>query len=132
MAQARSGGGINSSVVKQVDIKSGSPNLTAYSPRGVSQLGVSQGSMLSKTGAFTSRPSAAPLSEGQKRDFVPLGNQLATNVGQGSPGAGRQVYRAGSQSSTPAASMPQGGGGKDILSQFGPDSDPASLVDRRS
>src|SRR6516165_5362201 len=95
MAQARSGGGINSSVVKQVDIKSGSPNLTAYSPRGVSQLGAAQGSMLSKQGSFTSRPSAAPLSEGQKRDFVPLGNQLATNVGQGSPGAGRQVYRAG-------------------------------------
>ena len=120
MAQARSGGGINSSVVKQVDIKSGSPNLTAYSPRGVSQLGVSQGSMLSKTGAFTSRPSAAPLSEGQKRDFVPLGNSLTNNIGAGGPGSGRVLYGQGGTQQMHGAPV-QGSSPKpvDLLSQFG-------------
>ena len=111
MAKPVSGGGINSRVVKQVDIKSGSPNLTAYSPRGVSQLGAAQGSMLSKQGSFTSRPSAAPLSEGQKRDFVPLGNSLTNNIGPGGPGTGRTLYGQGGtqqmhgapvQGSTPA------------------------------
>ena len=120
MAKAVSGGGINSRVVKQVDIKSGSPSLTAYSPRGVSQIGASQGSMLSKAGSFTSRNSAVPLSEGQKRDFVSLGNSLTNNIGAGGPGTGRTLYgQGGTQAvhgapvagSTPAA--------RDILSEFG-------------
>src|SRR6516165_3490842 len=97
MAKAVSGGGINSRVVKQVDIKSGSPNLTAYSPRGVSQIGASQGSTLDRSGSFTTKNSALPYSDGQRRDFVPLGNSLTNNVGQGGPGAGRTVYRSGYQ-----------------------------------
>jgi hypothetical protein len=120
MAKAVSGGGINSRVVKQVDIKSGSPNLTAYSPRGVSQLGYSPGSTLSKTGAFTTQNSALPLSDGQRRDFVPMGNQLATNVGKGGPGAGRTLYgQSGTQSVHGSVAQGQSPGQRDILSEFG-------------
>jgi hypothetical protein len=131
MANKLSGGGITSNKLVRESVRGGSPNLTAYSPRGVSQLGVSQGSTLSKTGAFTTQNSALPLSDGQRRDFVPMGNQLATNVGAGGPGAGRTTYRAGSQSATPSVQMRQGG--KDILSEFGREpTDPGPLVDRRS
>ena len=95
MAKTLSGGGITSNKLVREGVRGGSPNLTAYSPRGVSQLGISQGSTLSKTGAFTTQNSALPLSDGQRRDFVPLGNQLATNVGGGGPGTGRTLYGQG-------------------------------------
>jgi hypothetical protein len=120
MAKAVSGGGINSRVVKQVDIKSGSPSLTAYSPRGVSQIGASQGSMLSKAGSFTSRNSAVPLSEGQKRDFVSLGNSLTNNIGAGGPGSGRVLYgQGGTQSVHGPVAQGSAPGQRDILSEFG-------------
>jgi hypothetical protein len=130
--QPVSGGGINSSVVKQVAQRTGSPNLTVYSPRGVSQLGASQGSMLSKQGSFTSRPSAAPLSEGQRKDFVPLGNALTNNIGPGGPGSGRTLYGQGGtqqmhgapvQGSTPAP--------RDTLAEYGRDAPAATMVQKR-
>jgi hypothetical protein len=130
MARATSGGGIDSRVVKPVGIQKGSPNLTAYSPRGVSQLGAAQGSMLSKQGSFTSRPSAAPLSEGQKRDFVPLGNSLTNNIGPGGPGAGRTLYgQGGAQQMYGSPVQGQSPGQRDILSEFGPEvTDKSPLV----
>ena len=120
MAKAVSGGGINSRVVKQVDIKSGSPNLTAYSPRGVSQIGAAQGSRLDRAGSFTTRNSALPYSDGQKRDFVPLGNSLTNNVGPGGPGSGRVLYGQGGTQQMHGAPV-QGSSPKpvDLLSQFG-------------
>jgi hypothetical protein len=120
MAKAVSGGGINSRVVKQVDIKSGSPNLTAYSPRGVSQIGASQGSTLDRSGSFTTKNSALPLSEGQKRDFVPLGNSLTNNIGAGGPGTGRTLYgQSGTQSVHGPVVQGSAPGQRDILSEFG-------------
>ena len=120
MAKAVSGGGINSRVVKQVDIKSGSPNLTAYSPRGVSQIGAAQGSRLDRAGSFTTRNSALPYSDGQKRDFVPLGNSLTNNIGPGGPGSGRVFYGQGGTQQMHGAPA-QGSSPKpvDLLSQFG-------------
>jgi hypothetical protein len=95
-----SGGGITSNKLVHPGVKSGSPNLNAYSPRGVSQLGYSPGSTLSKTGAFTTQNSALPLSEGQMRDFVPMGNALTNNVGKGGPGTGRTLYGQGGTQAT--------------------------------
>ena len=48
-----------------------------------------------------------------------LGNELATNVGKGGPGAGRTIYQCGTQSQTPPArEMPKG---RNTLLEFGPD-----------
>jgi hypothetical protein len=117
-----SGGGITSNKLVRESVRGGSPNLTAYSPRGVSQLGYSPGSVLSKTGSFTSRNSAVPLSEGQKRDFVPLGNALTNNVGQGGPGAGRTLYgQGGTQQQYGAPVQGNAPQGRDIFSQFPPE-----------
>ena len=132
MANKLTGGGYESSKVVHPGIKPGSPNLNAYSPRGVSQLGASQGSMLSKQGSFTSRPSAAPLSEGQKRDFVPLGNQLVNNIGAGGPGTGRVLYgQGGTQSVHGPVAQGSAPGQRDILSEFGRDAPAASMVQKR-
>jgi hypothetical protein len=56
---------------------------------------------------------------------VPLGNELAKNVGKGGPGAGRTLYgQCGTQGThgpvNPGATRP--GAGADILSDFGRDS----------
>ena len=133
MAKAVSGGGINSRVVKQVDIKSGSPNLTAYSPRGVSQIGAAQGSRLDRAGSFTTRNSALPYSDGQRKDFVPLGNSLTNNVGPGGPGSGRTLYgQGGTQSVHGPVVQGQSPGQRDILSEFGREpTDRSPLVERR-
>ena len=132
MAKAVSGGGINSRVVKQVDIKSGSPNLTAYSPRGVSQIGAAQGSRLDRAGSFTTRNSALPYSDGQRKDFVPLGNALTNNVGRGGPGSGRTLYgQGGTQSVHGPVVQGQSPGQRDILSEFGRDAPAATMVPKR-
>jgi len=132
MAKAVSGGGINSRVVKQVDIKSGSPNLTAYSPRGVSQIGAAQGSRLDRAGSFTTRNSALPYSDGQRKDFVPLGNALTNNVGRGGPGSGRTLYgQGGTQSVHGPVVQGQSPGQRDILSEFGRDAPAATMVQKR-
>jgi hypothetical protein len=129
MAQARSGGGIDSRVVKQVGIRSGSENLTAYNPRGVSQIGASQGSTLDRSESFTTKNSALPLSDGQRRDFVPLGNALTNNVGKGGPGSGRTVMRSGTQSTHGPVVQGNAPQGRDIFSQFPPEvSDKNTLV----
>jgi hypothetical protein len=130
MAQARSGGGINSSVVKQVDIKPGSPNLTAYNPRGISQIGAAQGSTLDRSGSFTTKNSALPLSDGQRRDFVPLGNALTNNIGAGGPGTGRTLYgQGGTQSQHGPVAGPAPMRGRDIFGGFPPEvSDKNTLV----
>ena len=132
MAKAVSGGGISSRVVKQVDIKSGSPNLTAYSPRGVSQIGAAQGSRLDRAGSFTTRNSALPYSDGQRKDFVPLGNALTNNVGRGGPGSGRTLYgQGGTQSVHGPVVQGQSPGQRDILSEFGRDAPAATMVPKR-
>jgi hypothetical protein len=134
MAQARSGGGINSSVVKNVGIQGGSRTTQPVSPRGVSQFGYSPGSTLSKTGAFTTQNSALPVFEAKKPNPVPFGNQLATNVGPGGVGTGRVVMKSGTQGQHGAAAGPQPVQGRDIFGQF-PSSQsqgsPGSFVQKR-
>jgi hypothetical protein len=50
---------------------------------------------------------------------IPLGNQVALNVGKGGPGAGRTIHTRGSQGhhgpANPGSSPPA----RDILSEFG-------------
>jgi hypothetical protein len=96
--QSSAGGGINSKNVVRKPVRVGERGCEIR-PAGVSQIGSSlgnhttDGKLLTKSveavhGAY--RPAGSP-------GGVPLGNQIATNVGRGSPGAGRQVMRSGSQ-----------------------------------
>ena len=107
MNKLGTGGGSN----KQVDVgvKAGPPRTNIVSPASASQLGQSV--------AFKRDP--LPIGTGAQ---VPLGNQLATNVGKGAPGAGRTLYgQCGSQGSYgPVAGTPRPPS-RDILSEFGPE-----------
>jgi hypothetical protein len=128
MAQARSGGGINSSVVKNVGIQGGSRTTQPVSPRGVSQLGYSPGSTLSRTGAFTTQSSALPVFEPKKPNSVPFGNTEAAATVAG-PGGSRTVYRSGYQGQHGAPVQGSSPKPVDLLSQFGSEvSDKNTLV----
>jgi hypothetical protein len=97
---------------KLVTTTHGSRNLKAVPPTHASHIGRSVGNHAD--GKDLKRPpTPGPQA---KRDFVPLGNEVAKNVGRGSPGAGRVVSPAGTQgchSGTGAAigtkMLPQGG-----------------------
>jgi hypothetical protein len=93
----RSGGGINSSVVKSVGIRKGSPSADKISPAGISQLGIHPGDRLTREGGHTGRSSATPIIEGQKPAPVAMGNAKALDVKGGGPGTGRTVLRSGTQ-----------------------------------
>ena len=90
MSTARSGGGITSNKLVQSPVRGGSPSADKINPGGAGQLG----SMVIQN--------PTPLQAGTMHK-VPLGNQVALNVGKGGPGTGRTVYRSGTQSPTPAA-----------------------------
>jgi hypothetical protein len=83
--KARSGGGISSRVNREVGVRAGKRTLDAVSPSAVADLGAAIGYK------------RAPLVKSTPKDFVPLGNDLATNVGRGGPGTGRTVYPCGYQ-----------------------------------
>jgi hypothetical protein len=82
--KAKSGGGITSNKLVNVGVKSGPPRTNIVSPASADQLG--------QAVAFK----RDPLPKGTMAQ-VPLGNQLATNVGAGGPGKGREVHKCGSQ-----------------------------------
>jgi hypothetical protein len=95
MATRVTGGGILGSKNVKVPIRPGPPNTRVVNVGGVSQLGASQSGKL-RAGAHTAEPTAKPLFEGRAAQ-VPLGNQLATNIGIGGPGTGRTIIRSGGQ-----------------------------------
>jgi hypothetical protein len=77
----RSGGGINSRVNKAVSVRTGA-SATGVRPAAVSQFGSAIGNKATDAGKLTYRgekyQTATPIS-------VPLGNEVATNVGKGGP-----------------------------------------------
>jgi hypothetical protein len=84
-AKPRSGGGLTSNKLVHPKMRGGKRTLDAISPSAVSDLGMAIGYK------------RAPLVKSTPKDFVPLGNDLATNVGRGGPGTGRTVYPCGYQ-----------------------------------
>jgi hypothetical protein len=114
MAKARSGGGITSNKLVTTKAPKTEPRSRAISPAAVSRIGAKQGNHA--TGKGTVRVVSPPLDAGRGYS-APVGP--ASNLAAG-PGAGRAVYRTGSQSPTPAA-RPMAPG-RDILSEFGPES----------
>ena len=87
-AHGVSGGGIASNKNVRVGVKAGSRSTNAVNPGAVDRLG--------QQVVFT-KP--APELEKAVQAPVPLGNELALNVGGGGPGTGRKVMPSGSQGS---------------------------------
>jgi len=96
MAQGhRPGGGIASRVNVSPQVRVG-PGSRAARPGGVGQLGNIQGSHV--TSHDDSDYRGESLHSGPSFQPVPFGNQIATNVGKGGPGAGRTLHgQSGSQ-----------------------------------
>jgi hypothetical protein len=119
----RPGGGIASNKVVQKPVRTGQPARQCHQG-GVSQFGESVGSHTTHErdsdyrgdkvrGAY--RPPGTPGS-------VPLGNEIATNVGGGGPGKGRTLYgQSGTNQQYGAAAGNPKPQGREILREFGPD-----------
>jgi hypothetical protein len=115
----KAGGGVNSRVNVSIPVRKGA-SATGVRPAAVSQWGSSLGdhstdSPKALRGAAEKYATATPIS-------VPLGNEVALNVGGGGPGKGREVMRSGAQAQhgpVAGTSKPQG---REILREFGPDS----------
>jgi hypothetical protein len=117
------GGGYGSKQITRPPVRNGQ-RAQQYHQGGVSQFGESVGAHTTNKGETdyrgdkvrgSFRPPGAPGS-------VPLGNEIAGNVGAGGPGKGRTVYGCGSQDMHGSANPGNAPAtGRDILSGFGPE-----------
>jgi hypothetical protein len=116
----RPGGGINSKVVVQKPVRTGQ-KATGMHVGGVSQLGGAVGDHVTNKSSTGYR--GDPWRDGRvpAGGKVPLGNQLANNVGKGGPGTGRQIHSCGSQTGVSPTRSPNAST-RDTLAEFGPDS----------
>jgi hypothetical protein len=115
------GGGFGSRVVTERPIRTGSGSY-ATTPGYAGQLGQAQGTHVTRGGESNYR--GEPMHSGRSFNPTKYGNEIATNVGRGGPGAGRTLYgQAGSQGvhggTNSGNPRPQG---RDILSSYGPES----------
>jgi len=113
-------GGLGSRVVKEVPQRLGTP-ARGISPGAVSQLGEAIGNHATQSG--NRLPYAGEkylVGKTPAGGAVPLGNQIATNVGKGGPGVGREVFPCGSQGTSSPTRSPIATG-RDTLAEFGPD-----------
>jgi len=95
MTRSNAGGGHGSRQVTERPVKTGAGSRVA-TPGGVGQLGQSQGSHVTRGQESNYR--GEPLHGGRSFNPTKFGNELATNVGRGGPGAGRVCYgQSGSQ-----------------------------------
>lgn len=116
----RPAGGIGSRVVTKQPVRTGAA-AREMDPRGVSQIGSSMGNH-SMDNSKKLTKSVEPV-RGAPMSSVALGNQTALSAGQG-PGSGRTVSRSGSQAQHGAPEGRPAPQGRDILSEFGPESKP--------
>ena len=124
MTKSKAGGGIRSREFVRKPVKVGT-QAREMRPEGVAQIGSSMGNCATNQGRTL--PGAVEPVQGKALPAglsVPLGNQVALNVGKGGPGAGRVLYgKSGSQSQHGPANpgLPRPGSTGDILREFGPD-----------
>jgi hypothetical protein len=119
MASNRTGGGPNSRNNKTVPVRRGTP---AYgvNPGAPSQWGSNVGNK-SQSGTSGYRGEAYRDGKVPAGGAVPLGNQVAGNVGRGAPGAGRTLYgKSGTQCQTGPSNpgQPNPGANKKIFPGF--------------
>lgn len=95
MAKSNAGGGINSRQVVRPGVHDGKP-ASGVRPGYPDLLGNMRGTHV--TDGKTDLPAKlTPMQTVKPPISVPLGNEVATNVGAGGPGKGRVVMRSGSQ-----------------------------------
>jgi hypothetical protein len=117
---SKAGGGIRSKNVVRPPSRQGMP-ARGVNPGHVAQTGSALGNHSTDSQGKRLTRAAEPKFT-QSPHSVPLGNALATNVGKGGPGTGRVVYGCGTQGQTGPAAGSVRPAGRDILSEFGPDS----------
>jgi hypothetical protein len=104
------GGGIGSNVNREVGVRVGR-GAQEQRPRGVSQIGESIGNKSTETGKVKGIPSERIQGKYLPAGLsVPLGNEVAKNVGAGGVGTGRKLYgQSGSQQvyGTPVTGLPR-------------------------
>jgi hypothetical protein len=117
MAKSAAGGGIHSNKAVSKPVRTGAAR-EGITAGYAGQLGTALGDHV--TDGRPANRAAEPMKAAAPYKSA-MGNELATNVGKGGPGAGRQVHRSGSQAHhgapTAAATKP----GADILSHYGPE-----------
>jgi len=106
----RSGGGATGNKVKNVrEATRERPRVRAANPSMVSDWGAHRGAHVTSDGGRDLKFKNEKLYDaGPSFQPVPLGNSLATNVGKGGPGKGREVFARGSQcmTGTPVQGVP--------------------------
>src|SRR6516162_10124281 len=114
------GGGYGSRQHVEKPIRTGSGS-RGTNPGGVGQLGQAQGTHVTRGEESNYR--GDPLHSGRSFQPTKFGNELATNVGRGGPGTGRDVHACGSQgvhgSTNPGDPRPVPD--RHIISSYGPD-----------
>jgi hypothetical protein len=85
------GGGYRSRNIVEPRVRTGSGPRSAR-PAGVSQIGGAQGSHVTALGGSDTGYRGERLHNERTFQPVKFGNELATNVGRGGPGAGRTLY----------------------------------------
>jgi len=127
MAKKDSGGGLTSNKLVRPEVRTGT-GAKGVKPGYTSQLGSMKGTHVTDraetpaSGALITKDAIRPPAGGNQR----LGNELATNVGKGGPGAGRTLYGQSGTNCQYGAADPGNPakpsiGPKDILSDFGPE-----------
>ena len=121
----KKGGGSGSRVVREVPVRVGD-RAKVVNPRAVSQVGQSLGNKAA-TGVGTTVKPAETFYGGRSAAGGPggvvLGNQKALDVAGGGPGKGRDfVSKSGSNCVTGPVAGSVRPAGRDILSDYGPDS----------
>ena len=120
-SRSKSGGGIRAKVVgNKREATRERPRVRGANVTAVVQTGLVVGTHATGRGDFPLK--REPLHRGPNfQSGVKFGNELATNVGAGGPGAGREILRSGSQClhgkpvGTPKPPS------RDTLAEFGPD-----------
>ena len=106
----KSGGGYSSLKVREKrEATRERPRVKAANPSMVSDWGAHRGAHVTSDGGRDLKFKNEKLYDaGPSFQPVPLGNSLATNVGKGGPGKGREVFARGSQcmTGTPVQGVP--------------------------
>jgi hypothetical protein len=116
MARSKAGGGHGSRVVVRKEVRTGKA-AQGRNIKAVGQIGSSMGNHATERAGKLTK--SVERVEGPRPNSVQLGNANAKSCAPG-PGGGRTVMRSGSQQGL-TQPKPQSGG-RDILSEFGPDS----------
>jgi hypothetical protein len=97
------GGGYGSRPHVEKPIRTGTGS-HGTNPGAVGQFGQKQGSHVTRSGESNYR--GEPLHSGRSFNPTKFGNELATNVGKGGPGAGRTLYGQSGLQETHGATNP--------------------------